>query len=274
MPLSEEQLGQFPESVRDWDEVKNSDTPENVWDRLGNMRKKFGTALFAPTEEGGSEGKKKFLDKAIELSDGGLIPRPDMEDEEQRDALFTALGRPKEAAGYEFAEIEGSEIGDDRKKFLGDVAHELGLSKSQLKGLDQKLRSAELQGTNESQEAFTAGLKELRQEWGLVHDDRVNQAKKIAEIFFPHLDKDTPFSAAELKAFHSIAKQLGTKNKEIVDHENNDPNLISPNEAEDQINEIRANAKHPYFDRLAPGHKQAKAKMSRLYKIKNGLAVD
>lgn len=271
MPLTEEQLAQFPEKVREWDEVKNSDNPEVVWDRLGNMRSKFGQALFKPGEDAGEEGTKKFLEKAVELSDGNLIPRPDLEDEDQRNALYKALGRPEDATGYEFEEIEGYDLNDDRKAFLGKVAHETGLTKAQLKKFDKELRSAEAAVLTEQLESHNKDLKDLRGEWGLAYDEKEHAAKKIAKIFFPHIPEDNKFSAAELKAFSSLAKQLGQNSKEFQDHDNNNPDLLTPADASTQIAEIRANPKSPYYDQTSPGHAAAKAKMRRLYRIKNGL---
>ena len=120
--MNEEQLAALPESVRDWDEAKNSETPEMFWDRLSNLRSKFGTGLFKPGEDAGTEDWGKFSNKAIELSGDRLMPRPDLEDAEQRDALYKTLGRPDDASGYEFAEVEGGDLSAERKTFVSDLA--------------------------------------------------------------------------------------------------------------------------------------------------------
>lgn len=272
--MNEAGLKVLPESIHDWDEVKNSENPESFWDRITNMRTKFGTALFKPGEDAGNEDWGKFSTKAIELSGDRLMPRPDLEDEEQRSALFKALGRPDDADGYEYAEIEGSELTDDHKKFMGEMAHSLGLTKKQLKALDQKLRETNLTSYQEAEEGHNTALKDLKQEWGLTYDDKVHAAKKVAKAFFPHLAEDAVLSADELKAFSSIAKQLGSKSSEFEDQHHTQPGQLSPNEAKDKIDEIRNNPEHPYHDRLKPGHAQAKLKMRELYLIKNNMPLD
>lgn len=270
--MKEEELNTFPESVRDWDEIKNSESSEVAWDRLANIRSKMGTALFKPGEDAGEEGKKKFIDQVVEISGGELMPRPDMEDEEHRKATYKALGCPDDPSEYEFAEIEGSEYPKERKEFLSSLAHELGLSKSQLKTLDQKIRTQELDGVIEAKKAHDTALSDLKQDWGLTFDDRVHQAKKIAETFFPGLPEDTVFTASELKSFHAIAKQLGTNTREFNDQQGGSgQDLNSPNEARDKINEIRANPDHPYFDQTKPGHTAARARMRELYKEANSI---
>lgn len=268
--MKDEELQQFPESVRDWDEIKNSDTPEVAWDRLAHMRSKMGTAIFTPSEDAGEEGKKKFIERVVDVTDGMLMPRPDLEDDEQRTALFKALGRPDDPAEYEFAEVEGVELDKERKEFLSSVAHELGLSKQQLKHLDEKLRSKkaeELQGYKSKE---TEAMKELRMDWGLTFDDRLHMAKKVAQTFFPDANLDG-MTAAEVQSFYSIGKQLGTNTREFSDQGGGAPGLSSPAEARAKIAEIRGNPEHPYFDSSKPGHEAARQQMRELYKQANSI---
>ncbi len=267
MPLSAEQLQQFPESVRDWDEIKNSDSVEVVWDRFANMRSKLGTALFAPGEDAGTEQITAFDTKAVELSQKRLMTRPDLEDEESRNALYTQLGRPDDASGYEFAEVEGSEYSDDRKQFIAEIAHKAGLTKTQLKALDKELRTAEVSSAGAVLRAHDEAISDLKSEWGLTFDDRVHMAKKVAQIYLPEV---TNLSASELKAFHKIGKSLGnTPEFRAQEHENAHEN--DPQEARAKINEIRGNPDHPYFDSQKPGHEEARNKMRSLYKLANNI---
>ena len=272
--MNDEQLAVLPEAVRDWDEAKNSETPEIFWDRLSNLRSKMGTGLFQPGQDAGNEDWGKFARKAIELSGERLIPRPDLEDTEQRNALYSALGRPESAEGYEFAEIEGSKINDDRKKFVSEIAFELGLTKSQLKALDSKIREAEGVSMAEANTAFTGELDTLKQEWGLLFEERVHAAKKIAATFFPHIPGDTDFSAAELRAFQSLAKQFGEGGKEFRKQGEQNEDLMTPTEAAEKINEMRGNKEHPYNNPQSPGHNVAKKRMRELYLIKNNLPAE
>ncbi len=270
--MNEEQLKAFPEAIRDWDEAKTAESPEIFWDQMTNLRSKIGTGLYQPGNDAGSEDWGKFTNKAIELSGDRLIPRPDLEDSEQRNALFRTLGMPEDAKGYEFADIEGApELATARKEFLSGIALEIGLTKSQLKTLDQKVREVDLNSMNDAQASHDNGLKELKQEWGFAYDERVFAAKKIAATFFPHLDVETNFGAEELKAFQSISKQLGGGSKEFRDQGNQHSDLITPLEAADKIAEIRNNKEHPYNDRLKVGHDAAKKRMRELYLIKNNL---
>lgn len=270
--MNEEGLKILPESIHEWDEVKNTETSEDFWKRIGNMRSKFGTGVFKPGEDAGSEDWGKFTDKVIELSDGRLMPKPDLEDKEQKNALFRLLGKPEDAKGYEFAEIDGAPKMDDaRKEFLSNAAFEAGLTKSQLKALDETVRTADINSMEKQKEEYNDALKELRQEWGLATDDRMNSAIKIAKTFFPQLGDKPILSASEYKSFFSIASQLGKGSTEFLEQGDQFDGGITPGEASEKIAEIRGNKNHPYHDMHNPGHKSAKKKMRELYLVKNNL---
>lgn len=268
MPLTEEQLAQFPETVREWDEVKNSDSVDVVWDRLSNMRKKIGTGLYAPGEDAGDDDKARFLTKAIEISDGMLMPRPDLDDEEARNNLFASLGRPEDPNGYEFAEIEGSSYDDERKQFIAQAAHEVGLTKKQLKQLDEKLRTAEVEQVTKMKSEVNGKLLELKQEWGLAFEERNQLARKVVDSFFPNAPEN--LTAGELQAFYKIGKQLMGTGHEIIS-QGAAPEQDTPSEARAKIAEIRNNPDHPYFHHDKPGHEEARMKMRSLYKQAHGI---
>ena len=272
--MNEDQLKALPESIHDWDEVKNSDTPEVFWDRMSNMRKKIGTGLYKPGDDAGKEDVAKFLQKAVDLSNGALLPRPDADNKEAMQALYSAMGRPEEAGGYEFTELDGNEINPEYKTFISDLGHSLNLTKAQLKGFDEVFRTRELNTANDATLKFKDELKALNQEWGFAYDQRVHMAKGVAKTFFPHLGESVEFSAPELRAFYSISKQFKSGGKEFSDQNNDGNNFMSPDDASIQISEIRNNTKHPYHDSRDPGFKAAKKKMRELYLIKNGLPAE
>jgi len=262
----------IPESAQQWDEVANSTDATVFWDRMTNMRSKIGTGLYQPGEDAGDEDWSSFVSKASELSGGRLMSKPNFDNAEQSNDFYATLGRPEKPDGYEFEAIEGMELDGERQAFLSGIAHEAGLTKSQFKALDAQIRKADLTQIQAQQEAFTGELGTLKQEWGLAFDDRINQARKVVDAFFPHIAKDTPLSAVEIKAFHSLAKQLGTNSSEFKDHGRQQNTVTSPAEAVTMISEMRNNPKHPYNNPQDPAHNEAKKKMRSLYLAKNGQA--
>ncbi len=268
--MTPEELEQLPESIREWSEAKEAKDINSFWDGMKSMRSKLGTGLYQPSEEAGAEDWGKFSEKAVELSGGRLMPKPDLEDESQRAALFKSLGVPDEITEYEFDQVEGAELTDDRKEFVAKIAKEANLTKAQLKVLDRKYREAEAQFNNQSREAFEAELRDLKAEWGLPTEDRINSARKVQKIFFPHIPEDTPLSASEIRSFYNLYKQLNTETKEFQDQDHKDAGGPSKEDAAMKISEIRNNKQHPYNNPQDPGHAAAKKMMRNLYLAKNG----
>lgn len=269
--MREDDAATLPESIRDWDEVKNSEDLNSFWDQMKNMRSKIGTGLYAPSKEAGSEDWGKFSEKAIKLSDGKLIPRPDLEDEAQRKALYKTLGVPDELTGYEFDKVEGSDLTSDRMLFLQTIAHKAGLTKDQLKSIDSQFRTNEVNSNNEAMSAYNDDLKKLNVEWGLAFDDRSNSAKKVVKSFFPHLADDAPLSASELKSFYSLYSQLSSSSTEFKDQSHNTTGGISPSDALNKISEVMNNKDHPYNNISDPGNPAAQEMMRKLYLAKNNM---
>lgn len=269
--MNEEETNSLPESIRDWPEVKESKDITSFWNRMTHMRSKFGTGIFKPGEDAGSEDWGKFSNRAVELSEGRLMPKPDLDDPEQRKALNKALGVPDDVKDYEFGDVEGSTLDDGRKEFISAIAKEANLTKAQLKILDTKYREKDVELFNVQKSQFDDDLKALNQEWGLAVDDRINFAKKVQKAFFPHLPDDLPLAANELKAFYSLYKQLNNTSTEFQEQEHQQSSGMSPDEAVIKIAEMRNNPKHPYNNRHDPGHETAKKKMRSLYLTKNNM---
>lgn len=270
--MKDEDIKVLPESVHDWDEVKTSETPEIFWDRIKNLRSKMGNSLHQPGEGAGDEALSKFDLKAVELSRGRLIVKPDLDKEDQVEGLYRSLGKPEKASGYEFEEIEGSLNSDDRKKFMSDMAHASNLTKAQLRSIDKALRTAEVTSLEGGKSEFDDAMNDLKQDWGFTYNDRLGQAKKVVSAFFPQLSAEANLSAAEIKAFYSIAKQLGGGGSEFANQGDKDNTNITPAEAEEKIGEIRNNKDHPYNNPLSSGYQAARKKVRHLYQIKTGEA--
>lgn len=275
--MTPEEIAVLPESIRDWDEVKTSDTPEKFWDRIKNIRSKVGTGVYKPSEDAGDEGWKKFSEKVVALSDGRLIPRPDLEDEGQRDALYRALGKPKKVDEYVFVDDADDIVpnSDAHRDLLGGAAFRANLTKDQLKIIDIDLRKSAKTQLDESISKLDSADRDLRTEWGMTYTDRVNEAKKIAQTFFPHLGDNVNLSADEVKSFFSLAKQLNGNGTEFhQQQQNRGSDHVTPDDAAMKIAEIRSNKDHPYHDVQSAGHAAAKKKMRQLYLTKNGLPLD
>lgn len=267
--MNETDTESLPESIRDWNEVKESKDLNSFWDQMKNMRSKLGSSLFQPGKDAGDEDWGKFSTKAVELSKGRLMPKPDLDNPEHQKAFHKSLGVPDDAKDYEFDNVENSTLGNDRKDFISKIAKEANLSKSQLKTLDKRYREEDVRLYNVQKEILSDDLKALNQEWGLAAEDRINSAKKVQKAFFPQTPEEFEMSAGDLKSMYSLYVQLGEKTQEFNDQEHQNKGGITPEEASVKISEIRNNSDHPYNNRRDPGHDAAKKIMRNLYLSKS-----
>ena len=222
----------LPEGVRDWDEFKNAETPEAAFERLGHMRSKFGTGLFAPGEDATAEDWNAFYGKLSERTNGKVIPRPDGDDAEALNALYTSLGRPEDASGYQFS--EGTDA--DTAAAISKLALDNNLTVAQMKGMDEGMAQLVTEQQAAAAAERQAGLDTLKGEWGAAWNERSTVAEKVREKFLNFIPADA-MNKATMEALYAIGKSLGGEGAQLLNQENKDPEPTVA-EAEERIAEL------------------------------------
>jgi len=99
----------LPENVQEWDEVRNSDTPEKFWGQVTDMRKFLGQSIRIPGENASSEDLAAFHDK-LTSKVPGLTHVPDFKDAEAAGKFYSAIGRPEKQDEYKLPEIDNKGV--------------------------------------------------------------------------------------------------------------------------------------------------------------------
>lgn len=222
----------LPESVREWDEFKSSETPEAAFERIEHMRTKFGTGLFAPGEDASDKDWRDFYGKLSERTRGKVMPRPDADDAEAMDALYTQLGRPEDATAYEF--VEGTD--PDVAAAVGAIAHDNNLTVAQMKALDEGMAPI-LEAQKEAAKAqFDEGINTLKGEWGAAWDERSKVAEKVRDTFLKFIPSEG-MNADTMAALYEVGKAMGGEGAQLLNQSNiaPEPTIL---EAKDQIEEL------------------------------------
>lgn len=114
------------------------------------------------------------------------LPMPVNPTTEDLDNIYSRLGRPESAEGYEIA-VDGNIVTEEVAKSYADVAHNLRLTPDQANGVLEYYRamvqeSGSMSEAAESQQRNNTEMA-LRKEWGDEFDARIEDAGKIAKQF-------------------------------------------------------------------------------------------
>ena len=242
------------------DELKDHKGLADVKD-VGSLAQQFidgqsmiGNSIRVPGPEAGDDAWAAFHTKLTDKVPN-LIPTPDPDNPEVMNALYKQMGRPDDVTGYEHPE------GMDATKMaeFATLSHSLGLSKTQygkMVGALQEFTNAQAEAASE---AFNTGMRELKQEWGIVYEDNIQLVDSVmkgtsAPKEMLEAAASGKLGADSLKWLHNIGEQLGTEG--INFNKDEFSSRVTPAEAKARSAEIMDDTTGPYWDASHPQHKE------------------
>ena len=212
------------------------------------------------------------------------IPLPKNPTEDDLNNIYTKLGKPEQPSGYEI-KADGQILTEGDVNTYTDIAHKLGLSKTQANGILDYYRSS-IQQTTEAMSKDAQQQKQqieqnLKAEWGADFDAKVSQANRaVADIAGQDLldmvlqdGTKVGNHPAFIKAFASFADFKNSVTKEDTISENSVNYRMSPADAQSKIDSIMNDKSHPYWDRKnAVARDKAVKEVQDLYEMLNGAA--
>jgi hypothetical protein len=242
-------------------------------DSYRNIESKLGSMYSIPTEDASPEKWAEFEQRIA--STGRFVSKPVSNEPEAMDQFYNQLGRPESIDGYDL------ELAEEIKDFVDpnmlgtykQVAHEAGLNKQQA----QALMDFELERLNQQAElslqARNSAEQQLRQSWGPDYDNRMAGAKAAASAYaekYPDAVQELLNGpAGNNPALLSMLSELGHSMRESghVGAVNAPQYGVSSDAAKEQIGEILENRSHAYHNEYDPRHREAVAKVQKLYSI-------
>lgn len=234
-----------------------------------NAQKMVGSSIRIPSEDAGKEDWDKFYSKFENVP--GLVSLRDGQD---NTAVFRRLGTPEDADGYSVDLGEG--VDTSLLDSFKPVALEANLTKEQFAKVAE-FRKAELTRETEAYTAKASAAQEaLKSKWGPDYEVRLQGAKAALDLYaeqFPEAVEDlkrpgsdggiNPVVIAMLSDMYAASQEKGG-----LEGTASGPKYgITPEDAQAQIAEIRANKDHPFYHATHPDNRAAAAKMQKLYKI-------
>lgn len=191
---------------------------------------------------------------------------------EELGQVYSKLGRPETAAGYELPAPEGDPIVTSYRQ----IAHDLGLSKQTAETLYRRYADTIVEQQRGAQEAFEKQSEEhreaLKQEWGSAYKERLEYARRGAlSLGGEELLKEimnSPSLGNNPMVIRALAN-AGMKLRESAGFGSSDSAAftMTPEMATNEIATLKKDSAFlsSYINSRAPGHKEAVVKMNELY---------
>jgi hypothetical protein len=208
------------------------------------------------------------------------LPMPVNPTAEDLDNIYSRLGRPESADGYEIP-VDGNIVTEDVAKSYADVAHNLRLTPDQANGVLEYYRamvqeSGSMSEAAESQQRSSTEMT-LRKEWGDEFDARIEDAGKIAKQFGSsdllemRLSDGTKVGNHPdfIKAFANMAEFRSSVTSEDTVADSTISSTVSRREAQAEIESIMSSP--VYTDRKnVVGRQQAIDRVQELMEMVHG----
>lgn len=197
---------------------------------------------------------------------------------EDWEVIYSKLGRPSDPKEYKLeTSIDANDPGLQQFK---QVAHSIGLNADQankiLNFYGELSESGQQQLAAQEQVARETAESDLRKEWGLAFDKKVQQADAVFKNYFPQELKDQKLANGNLlgndpqfiKALAALAENFSEDNMTAE----NDLTM-TPQDAQREIEKLTAPGT-PYWDKKHPGHQSAVQEVFMLQNMKHGIAPE
>jgi hypothetical protein len=190
--------------------------------------------------------------------------------------VWDKLGRPKDAAGYDFAPPEGVAYDKAHADWFRETAFKLGLSQDQARELHDAF-IAHFPAAAETESADEPEV-DLRQLWGRQYDRNMAAARRAYGAF---LGDEKPFQEIAdgigEEALMDLLAKVGRATAEDSITARADAHGNGPRSAGEALSEIarlqqaaKADPKHPYVNKTHPEHKATVKRMEDLFAVAYG----
>lgn len=190
--------------------------------------------------------------------------------------VFTKMGLPKDIKEYNPVpgeyEVENSDLYNQFK----ETAFQAGLLPKQAQQmLEWYAKNEEQQGIAQKEAEtryFSEGIKALESEWGQAFDAKLGLAQQAVKTFcsddiISMLETSGLGNDPQVVKFFANLGELLQEDTNPATGIKSMSGALSPAEAQEEINKVMSDMKHPYFDKENAQHEDAVRKMNRLFEM-------
>jgi hypothetical protein len=253
--MSEEDWkAKLPEAVKASSLLQGIDSEEKFWKRVQDQHSYAGNSIRIPSDDADEAARAEFRSKLMNKVPS-LMEVPGDDDDEGYAGALKKLGRPEKIDEYVPPKTEGYELNEAELDHLRGLASAADMTKRQFKNLVKRFVEDASGSRTEYENARAQDTELLKKEWGVVAEDRMKEVLDFAkrsgapEHLVRAIEAGTA-KANELLWLHGLIKS-GKETAAVVNQDGITTNAaneskLSPYEAEERLNEIYNNPKHPF----------------------------
>ncbi len=191
--------------------------------------------------------------------------------------VYTKLGLPEDVKDYNVNYNLAENASPEPVNGFLKVAHESGILPHQAQAILDYYTGLETDSAKSAEASVELAKSnnetELRKEFGLAYQEKINAANEVFKTFFAKdianvkLDDGTPVGnhPGFIKALAEMSKNFS---EDSIKAGQESTGNLTPNEAINEINKIMGDKNHPYHLKEHPGHDAAVKEMSDLFHAK------
>ncbi len=202
---------------------------------------------------------------------GSRIPIP--KNDEEKAELYTKLGRPEEASGYEvqIPETHAQYFEENQVTEFKEVAHKIGLNNEQVNALiDYQVNNIENAAQYQAAE-LNSGREEaqttLQKEWGVEYDKNLRAAHRALQVYGnEEVQEAVNGELGNNPAFIKMLANIGSEvTEDMAQNTSNNNVAVSVLDAKAEIESIMQDPSNPYFNAGHKDHRSAVERMRQLH---------
>lgn len=269
---------ELPEEIRGSEALANFENVGQMAQSFLEAKKYQGQSLKIPGEDAGEEDRQAFIDKLINKVPT-LMPKPNLDDQEQSVEFYRSLGMPETKDAYEPPEIEipeGVKIQEEKAEIFKEIAHKHGLTTKQYKGMMADILSGDIEESKATLEAIAENQRAIKEKFGHAFKDNMNKivgilTKTDAPEFLIEEIKGGSLDIDTVEWLYQLSKSMGGEGTNFDEDEDQGGRDVkmTPDEAKAAIAEINANRQHPYWVGTGEEKQRATQRMVELMRFAN-----
>ncbi len=213
------------------------------------------------------------LEKLQGVPQDRILKLPESMESDEAQAIWTRLGKPKEAKEYN---LQVPEKGGDPKlaEWASDVFHKSNLTAKQaadvMKAWNERQAATQTQTLENQKISLNQATERLKTEWGAAYEKNMNLAKSGMAAL--ELDAATIDTLANIQGADKLFKTLskigqGVGEASFVSGRPAGDGTVTPDQARSQLNDLYRDA--AWVKRYTSGDFDAKRQMEHLMKMAN-----